>query len=488
MQPAKPRSFFGNTLYIFLIRFFPALAGLLVMVLYARRLDESHYGIYQNFWVQYYILSTVACMGIHVFLLTYTPGVLVQLLRNMRPRIVVGILAWMILCGIVFAGLQQAVVPFFIPIIFLLVNSLVTIAESVLSVFRRFRLVAVINISYALAFVWLHEHALANGFEGATAYRSLFLYISLLCLIRLLVYGVMAFRSIRNTLPDGDAADLVQVRSLWLHMGLYDMLQVIFRWIDKFFVSLLLTAAASAIYFNGSIDIPFLPLILGAAGSAGLMQLAGHRNDHAREQHAQYTALHAGRILSCIVFPLFFFLLFFRYELFAVIFSNKYAGAVPVFLVSILSVPLRAYSFTTVLQHYHKGGIINTGAVLDLVLACVLMYPLYLLAGLPGVAFAFTITSYIQAGYYLHHTAKLLQVRWYSLLPLKNWLVKLIVFSTVFIALHYLLVAYANAQIALFLGGAGLLAVTAIAIWAELNRSKHNYGKTGTKNKVQEYR
>jgi O-antigen/teichoic acid export membrane protein len=300
----------------------------------------------------------------------------------------------------------------------------------------------------------------------------------------LLIYSVTVFRNIHHAVADTDIADSAQVHALWLHMGLYDMLQVIFRWVDKFFVSLLLTAAASAVYFNGSIDIPFLPLILGAAGSAGLMQLAGHHNDHARERHAQQVALHSGRVLSWIVFPLFFFLLFFRYELFAVLFKNRYEGAVPVFLVSILSVPLRAYSFTTVLQHYHKGGIINAGAALDLLLACALMYPMYLLGGLPGVAFAFTITSYIQAGFYLHHTAKLLQVRWYSLLPLKNWLVKLIIFFIVFIALHYLAVGYADRQIALILGSIGLVIITVITIWAELNSSKQSYGKTGTENKI----
>jgi len=480
-QPAKPYSFVGNTLYIFLIRFFPALASLLVLVLYARQLNESGYGIYQNFWVQYYILSTVACAGVQVFILTYAPGVLAGWLRSMRPRIWIALLAWMMLCGCIFAWLQQGIVPFFIPVLFLMVNCLVTIAESVLSVFRRFRLVAAVNVLYALLFVWLHEMALQKGLDTNKAYVCLFLAICLLCLGRLIIYSFAVARQLRTVIPENTAAaGKAQVRSLWLHMGLYDMLQVIFRWADKFFISVLLSSAASAVYFNGSVDIPFLPLILGAAGSAGLMQLASAAPDHTRELRARELVLHSGRVLSCIVFPLFFFLLFFRYELFAVVFKNRYEGAVPVFLVSILSVPLRAYSFTTVLQHYHKGRIINTGAVLDLMLACALMYPMYLLAGLPGVAFAFTITSYVQAGYYLYHTSQLLHISWWNLLPLKNWLVKLIVFFIVFIGLHYLSVRYVNAQIALILGGIGLVAAILAAVIAELNRSKRNYGKTRT--------
>lgn len=480
-QPAKQYSFFSNTLYIFLIRFFPALAGLLILVLYARQLDESSYGIYQNFWVQYYILSTVACAGVHVFILTYSPRVLVRLLRGTRPAVFVAMLAWMIVCGCIFAWLQRSVVPFFLPVLFLLLNCLITIAESLLSVFKRFRLEAVVNVVYALAFVWLHEIELKEGFGSYDEFRNLFLAVSLLCLVRLLIYAAAAALQLRTIAPEDTAADdKAQVRSLWLHMGLYDMLQVIFRWADKFFISLLLTAAASAVYFNGSVDIPFLPLILGAAGSAGLMQLAAPAGEHLRELRARELVLHSGRILSCIVFPLFFFLLFFRYELFSVVFKNRYEGAVPVFLVSILSVPLRAYSFTTVLQHYHKGKVINTGAVLDLALACMLMYPMYLLAGLPGVAFAFTITSYIQAGYYLYRTSRLLHMSWRSLLPLKNWLVKLIVFFIVFIGLHYLSVRYVNTQIALILGGIGLVAVISAAVIAELNSSKRNYGKTGT--------
>ncbi|MGN6568908.1 MAG: lipopolysaccharide biosynthesis protein, partial [Flavipsychrobacter sp.] len=267
-----------------------------------------------------------------------------------------------------------------------------------------------------------------------------------------------------------------EVRSLWLHLGLYDVLQVLFSWVDKFIMSLVLIASLSAIYYNGAMNIPFLPLILSAAGSAILIQLASvNKEDELTETLRLLNQ--SARMLSCIVFPLFLFLLFFRYELFGVLLSDKYLASVPVFLVSILVLPLRAYSFTTILQNQHKGAIINIGAILDIVLACLLIYPLYRWLGLPGVALAFVITTYLQAAYYMYHTARVLQVKLPALLPYKNWLFKLIIFAITFITIHYLLVQLFKPAGVLISGAVLSGIIVLISLWIELKAYRRKYGK-----------
>ena len=265
---------------------------------------------------------------------------------------------------------------------------------------------------------------------------------------------------------------ITKVRSLWLHLGLYDITQVLSNFVDKFAISLVLTAQLSAIYFNGSQNIPFLPLLLGAAGSAALIQMArGNKNSEKEDTIKLMNQL--GRILSCIVFPVFLFLLFFRAPLLITLFGYKYAPAIPVFAAAILILPVRAYHFTTVLQRMHKGHIINIGAISEFILGCLLMYPLYLWLGLPGVALSFVISTYLQAIFYLVYSARLLQTSPLKLIPYTNWLVKLIVFSTLFIGIRYVCNLYFTGSIPLILGGAAMAAITGVSLYIE-------YKKQGT--------
>ncbi|MGN6476004.1 MAG: hypothetical protein ACTHKV_02175, partial [Flavipsychrobacter sp.] len=138
--------------------------------------------------------------------------------------------------------------------------------------------------------------------------------------------------------------------------------------------------------------------------------------------------------------------------------------------------PLRAYNFTVVLQNRHKGRIINIGAVIDLAIACILMYPLYLLMGLPGVAFSFVISTYLQAGYYLYHTSRILNVSWGKLLPVVNWTIKLIVFCLLFIVIHYLLAAYYTPQIVLICGMILAALISGVSFLLEVRATKAKYG------------
>ena len=223
-------------------------------------------------------------------------------------------------------------------------------------------------------------------------------------------------------------------------------------------------------------EYPFsAPVTWQAAGSAVLIQLAaGNGRDETKDTILLMN--YSGRVLSCIVFPLFFFLLFFRNELIVGLLSEKYIPAIPVFLASILVLPVRAYSFTTVLQRLHKGAVINAGALADLLLACALMYPMYKWLGLPGVALSFVITTYLQAAFYLFYSARLLNISPLKLVPYVNWLLKLIVFGALFIAVRYAGDLYFTGKNTLILGGAMVVIVTAASLAIELKTQRKDVG------------
>ncbi|XZF15375.1 lipopolysaccharide biosynthesis protein [Chitinophagaceae bacterium MMS25-I14] len=479
MQPEKTRSFLSDSLYLFLYRFFPTLASFLVVVYYSRQLPEPVYGAYQKFWVNYYVFGAIACTGLHVLILTYTPAYLRQLFAVLKRKLLLPAL-WILCTGIVY-GLYEmhSFSGIILPAVFLCVLSFTAIAESALSVFRKFGVLLLLNILYAAIFLWLHWRAAHSPVQDL---KYLLWLVTCIALVRLLIYCFVLAGALRKQpVPVEEHLSFKAVQVLWMHMGIYDIIQVLFRWVDKFIMGLFLGPALYAIYFNGSVDIPFLPVVLGAVGSAGLMRMAAV-NESGTKKNQLVQLMHASsRVLACVALPLFFFLFFFRRELFSVVFTHRYEMSIPIFLCSIITIPVRAYNFTSVLQHYHKGRIINAGALLDIILACVLMYPMYRLMGLPGVALAFSVTTFIQAAFYLYHSARILEVSMFRLLPVGNLLIKGIVFFVFFITLYNISSAFLTPQIALFLGCAGFIVVSLAALLTELKQDKRNNGKSFTK-------
>lgn len=470
LPQAGSNSFVGNSFFIFLVRFFPSLANVFVIILFSHFLGKGSYGTYQNFWVQLYVMSTIACLGIQAFVITYEPALVARLVRSMNVKSFLALAGWLTACSIVFSFLQKDIGST-LSFIFLFAYSATIISESLLLVFRRFRLLLLLNVGYTILFCLLHGMFV----ESPWTFQTLFSWLLLLCIAKALMAVLVAVNSIkRQPIHQGHLAPS-KIKKLWLHLGVYDVSQTIFRWIDKFVVSLFLTEELSAIYFNGSLEIPFLPLLLGAAGSAALMHLSTLKEDNAVKGMV-HLANRSGRLLSALVFPLFFFFLIYRTELITVILSDKFLPAVPIFAVSVLAMPLRAYSFTTILQNRHRGDVINKGALIDLIIACVLMYPLYKLVSLPGIALSFVISSYLQAAYYVFHTSGELKVPAASLLPLSNWVIKLIAFALLFIGFYYLSTQLFTRQFVLILGGLFTGIICICSLWLELVNEKRKYG------------
>jgi peptidoglycan biosynthesis protein MviN/MurJ (putative lipid II flippase) len=99
--------------------------------------------------------------------------------------------------------------------------------------------------------------------------------------------------------------------------------------------------------------------------------------------------------------------------------------------------------------------------------------------GLPGVALSFVISTYLQAAFYLIYTGKLLGVSPLSLIPLRNWLVKLIVYACLFIAVHYVGYIYFTGTFTLILGAVGMALSIAFSLLIEMyiqkKRAAHSH-------------
>ncbi len=469
LQKASNSGYIGHSILIFLIRFFPSLANILIVIAFSRLLEKEVYGVYQGFWVNVFLLSILASLGIQSFVVTYSQSKVASLIKRLRFRSIILLSSWVVGLGFLFAVLQKSAanLSMITACAFLVVYTAGIILESVLTVFKRFKMLLGASFLYTVLFIVLHWMYLHQHIS----LTLLFQYILLLGVLKLLPFILIAIKDIKAE-PDDTIADIKEVRKLWLHVGFFEVSQRALVWIDKFILGLFLGSELFAVYYNGSIQIPFLPLLLGAVGSAMLMQLADPKESGVSDKVA--LVKHSGSVLAAVVFPLFYFFLIYRYELFSQVFANRYNEAVPIFFVTMLVLPLRAYNFTTILQHQHKGGIINTGVLLDLLIIIVSIYPLYLWLDLPGVALSFVIGSYVQGGFYLYKTGAVIDVSVFQLIPYKGWLLKLLLFGSVTIGFHYITVELFPEQIVLILGLLFTSLLCIAALYRELKQPQVN--------------
>lgn len=438
----------ANAVVIFTIRLFPTAATLIALVLCSRYLSQSANGWYQKYWTAFSMLSAVICIGLPSLIITipiqHSIAGLFQS-KQVRRRFLAAALI-----GSIALIAYQRVAPVAVivsELIILWSLSLSTIAEAVLLQLRKGKVLVWINAAYSVFFVTIHYLLVA----GYINFNLLFLILATMALGKCGISTAIVFRerSQKNNLTTQPGDVITSFEKLWLNLAVYDVMQMLFKWVDKLILGALIPASAFAVYFNATQDVPFLPLLLGAVSSSILLHLSPRQQE---ERYGLEVLKSSSAMMGWIVFPIFFFLALFRNELFVVIFSAKYASAAPIFLISILTIPLRAYNWTPLLQYSGKMRIVNQGAILDLVIGIALMYPLYIIWGLKGIALSFVLSTYVQAGYYGWHLRKITKVPFVNLFPLKEWAVPIVIFGIGYSALYYVLRHEFSARVVLLIG------------------------------------
>lgn len=437
------------------------------MYFYAHKLSQNDYGRYQGFWAQLNVFNVIVGLGIALFVLSYNPNKLVSLFKQIKKSKLIYYGIFLVAAGFAFGLLQfKNDLKIVLVLFFLIGFAFTNISDALLIVFQKFKVLVFINVLYAILFFLIHYLFLFRTFN----LNLLLLFLLPLLFLKVLVSGIILFKSSKfpNSEIIYEKSEMTGMLSLWKHLYIYDMIQVSSLWIDKFIISMLLSSEQTAIYINGTLNIPFLPVLFSALTSAAMIQLA-HNNS---KELTLSVVKDVGKVLSSVAFPLCIFFFLFSHEFIVFFFSDKYVDSIPIFLCSILILPARAYGYTVILQLKEKGKIINTGSILDICLAVALMYPLYLIMGLPGVALSFVISTFAQVVYYLVQTKKLLQVSVADLLPLQNWLKKMVGYLLLGISLYFLLQIYFNADTRLFIAGGIMGTISLFVLYFELKKIK----------------
>ncbi|GAA4454406.1 lipopolysaccharide biosynthesis protein [Rurimicrobium arvi] len=446
---------------------FPALALFICWIVASRYLHASTYGVYQSFWIQLSTLSTVVSLGFPTFIFNYPGDAAIKIIRSVRRNHLLIYIVCVLLAALIFAALQHHDGLSLAAAITLLLWVACNFVEALLLALRGFRPAIFINGIYAVMLVAVHVYLLENTYPLAVLCAG----IAIALAFRVTAGLWVLHRIHRRHAYEEHGLDLTGHQTLWKQLALNDTIQVLFRWIDKFILSLILMKAIFAVYVNASIEVPFLPILFAAATGAAVQHWASGKP----ENRDSLSVLHqASRLLAAIVFPLFAFLMLFRNEFLTTLFSAHYASGVWIFVCAQLVLPLRAFPFTSMLQSHKRGDIITRGAVWDFVIACVAMYPLYLLLGLPGVALSFVLSTYWQAAYYLRQTSDISGIPVRKLVPFRTLILRLLLALTCFTIYYYLLRLASLSINAMFLCGAALLLIySGIALWREWTSEKH---------------
>ena len=458
-----------KTFWLFTGRAMPVIVLFLITILYSRRLSYHDYGTFQSVWMYANIINVIISFGFSSVILSTNLPFLFSFIKNNR-RLLTGFYISLWIAGLTvffFFSKNFNTSQKFLLIAFIIIQNIITVAETLLIKRRGEKLSFIINFFYSLLFfgwhlyILLSHYSLANLITGVTI-------ISIAKLIAILMVPV------KNENYE-EVTDERHFLGHWGYLGINEVLGVISKWIDKVFLLYLLTTSDFAVFFNGAFEIPLFGLLISVAGSLMLIEFSGNIS---ATHKIQQLFRESFNMLSTIVFPLFFFLFFFREEIFSVIFKDKYNASIPIFAISIFILPLRINNYSVILQCFSNGKKIMMGSLIDIIIALILMVSLYPFMGSKGIALAIVISTYCQVFYYLWHSAAILKIPVSRLLPLQNLAVKFGIMLILYLVI-FLLLRNTPIHIKLLVSALFTTLVTCIGMWTYFKTFlKNNYGYT----------
>jgi len=436
-------------------------AQLIIIFLFSRQLPLAAYGLYQSVWLYVNVMSVIALFGLPSLILSASVSSVRQWISENKIIFTTFFLLLNIapLAYVLFAATEYSLTIKLLVIAITVIQNIAIVTETIAIKNKKEKLVLISNLIFSTGFLACHLFILYSGYS----LQWILISITLLFLLKslLLFWGVRT----EQLLPAAQAVAAKQ----WFYLGLTDITGVIFKWLDKWLILAFISVTQFAMYFNGSYEIPIFGLMLSAVSNIMLVDMASTNKQELNTIKSLFE--HSSLLLASVVFPSFCFLFFYSNEFFTFIFSEKYAAAIPVFVVSIFVLPVRITNYTAVLQVNNRNDLIIKGALIDLLLAIVFMAILYPLLHLPGLAMAFVLSTYVQAGYYLWHTAKLLNKKISYFFPFKRLLFLLLLSATITSVFYYIGTVFTNEQ-NLLMGIIACAALIVVLLWYRLKKDK----------------
>ncbi len=365
------RNPFGPTITLIAARFLSFALTFFIPIVLVRVFDQATFGAYKQLFLLFTVLYAIAQMGVAESLYYFIPSNPEKSGGIVLNSAIVLALAGSLCVGALAARASDvaqrlgnpSIAPYVAPIgVFLLLMLVTAILEISMVSAKRYTLAA-----------WTY-------FSSDVA-RTLFLVVPALVFRTLaaLLAGAVAFAALRFLVCVAyllheygselrvDLASLRRQLAYALPFELAIIVDTLQNNYHQYTVSHAFGVVAFATYSVGCLQLPFVDFVAGPAANVMMVRMAG---DLARGARANVLEIwrDTTRKLALVFFPLFALLVLSSREIILLLFTERYAAAIPVFVLWAGIVPLAVFQTESVLRVYAKTRFILLVNVLRLVL------------------------------------------------------------------------------------------------------------------------
>lgn len=192
---------------------------------------------------------------------------------------------------------------------------------------------------------------------------------------------------------------------------------------DKFVISRYLGREAFAIYTAGAFQIPFANIVRASIAHVTFPRMVEYQRTG---NYGAMVTLSRNAVLKTVVlfFPTFVFLEIMARPFITILFTEAYAGAAPVFMVYLLLFLHSSADSGAIIQAHKRNGFLLKGLLVAFVFNLALSIGLFKVMGRVGVPLATVITMSIYHGINLWYSAKLCEVSFLDLVPVRGLLAR----------------------------------------------------------------
>lgn len=229
--------------------------------------------------------------------------------------------------------------------------------------------------------------------------------------------------------------------SFALPVGLTSIVLILLSQTDKFIINHFLGRQAFAIYAVGAFQVPFIAIIRSSVTQVTfpLMSEYQKRGDGAAISDLWQRALFKTTVLF---FPIFAFLELSADRIIRLLFTDAYAGAIPIFMIYLLLFLRSSVETGNIIQSFKKTDFILKVFTAGFFLNLVLSLALYEWIGRSGVPLGTVITMWAINVVNLMYGSRLLRVGFFDLLPISGlaarFLVAVAAAAPAYLIYHYI--------------------------------------------------
>lgn len=439
-------------------RLLPLFSLLFITIIYSHRLSLDEYSLFQSVWMYANVISVIIGYGVTTIIFSGDTSTLISFIKRNRKGIFTSYSILALAACVIFYIVSDhfTVALKLLVILFIFFQFVNTILETWIIRNEKQSKYLLINLAYAAFFFLWHLYIV---FQPAFQLNLLIVGVIVLSALKMIL--LFTIKPAATGTDHITAATEKELKRHWTYAGINDIFGILAKWADKLILIYLLTPGEFAIFFNGTIDIPFVAMFISITGSYMMMRMASDKKNIELTSHLFRENF---LMISSFSFPLFFFLFFFRNEFFLIFFGEKYLPAVPIFAVSVFILLLRVNHFGGILQIHSRSDWVTIGSLIDLITSTVLVFTLYHLFGMQGAACAIVISTLVQLTYYLIKSSQLLGKPTRELVPFNGLLARLLL-SGVSLFIVKMLLPSVSATTSLIIGAIVMVVAIAVSGW-----------------------